>query len=225
MLDLAEGRGDSDERIRTMSDSSKRRAATRATRSRQEETGEPYAEARRRSTTEGSQNPAYRDEQRTADSSMLGGRFTLVPPLTKEFSVYGTADVVDRARQWALDHQLLLFKGNAESCVHGLYGMDSCAARAACQNAGLDHTQIWVQHDGRGAFLLTQPYVEQVPEALTTYAWAHGLHIDSHPFDGWYGGSTMPIRLSLPNNWPLWPIERDVIVVLHTQPISWPDPV
>jgi hypothetical protein len=207
-----------------MSDSSKRRAATRATRARQGETGEPYAEARHRATPEVGRNPAHRQEQLTAHSSMLGAHFTLVPPLAKEFSVVGTDDVVDRARRWALDQQLLLFNGNADKCVHGLYRMDSCAARETCQSAGLDHTQIWVQHDGRGAFLLTQPYADKIPEALAAYGWAHGLQVGTYSFDGWYGKSTLPVRLSIPDDWPLWPIERDAVVVLHTQPISWPSP-
>jgi hypothetical protein len=81
-----------------------------------------------------------------------------------------------------------------------------------------------VQHDGRGAFLLTQPYVDKIPGALAAYARAHGLRVASYSFDGWYDRSTLPIRLSIPDNWPLWPIERDAAVVLHTQPISWPDP-
>ena len=41
--------------------------------------------------------------------------------------------------------------------------------------AGLDHTQIWVRHDARGAFLLTQPYVDKIPEAL-----AVGLEAQLH---------------------------------------------
>lgn len=206
-----------------MSDSSKRRAATRATRSRQQQTGEPYAEARHHSIAEARQDLPARKDQRTVDSSMLGSHFRLVPPLSKDFTVSGSREVVERARQWALNHQLLLFNGNADSCVHGLYRMDMCAAPDACQKAGLDHTQIWVRHDAQSAFLLTQPYVDKVPENLTAYAWAHGLRVDSYSFDNWYGHSTMPIRLTLPDSWPLWPIERDAVVVLHTQPISWPD--
>ncbi|MDR7277585.1 hypothetical protein [Catenuloplanes atrovinosus] len=206
-----------------MSESSKRRASTRATRTRQADTGESYTEARRRATADGGRDPVSPPRQDAADSSMLGSRFSLVPPLAEEFSVYGTSDVAARARQWALEHQLLLFKGNAGRCVHGLYRMDSCAAPSACRGARMDHTQIWVQHNGRGAFLLTQPYVDEVPETLETYARAHGLQMASYPFDGWYGHSTMPIRLTIPSNWPLWPIERDAVILLHTQPITWPD--
>jgi hypothetical protein len=33
----------------------------------------------------------------------------------------------------------------------------------------------------------------------------------------------LPIRLTIPDDWPLWPIERDVAVLLHTQPITWPE--
>src|SRR5687767_14113110 len=110
-----------------MSDSSKRRKATRDARSRQQQTGEPYAEAKRRTTTDDGNAETPRVEQHAAHSSMLGSHFTLIPPLAKEFSVYGTREVIDRARQWALDEQVLLFQGNADQCVHGLYRMDSCA--------------------------------------------------------------------------------------------------
>jgi hypothetical protein len=50
----------------------------------------------------------------------------------------------------------------------------------------------------------------------------HGLRVDSAPSDGWYSDRALPIRLTTPDDWPLWPIERDVVVLLHTQPIVWP---
>lgn len=163
-------------------------------------------------------------QQRTADGALLGmAGWALVPPTSDDFSTYGTADTVRRARQWALDHQFLLYRGTAAHCVHGLYRMDTCAARVACNSAGMDHTQIWVQHDARGAFILTQPYATKIPDSLRTYAEMHGLSIDSWPFDGWYGGGTLPIRMTIPDDWPLWPIERDAVVLLHTQPIAWPE--
>jgi hypothetical protein len=81
------------------------------------------------------------------------------------------------------------------------------------------------EHDGHGAFLLTQPYVDKIRQALTAYARAHGLRVASYPLiDGWYGSSALPIRLTIPNDWPLWPMEREAVVVLHTQPVRWPDP-
>lgn len=77
--------------------SSTRRAATRAARARQRETGESYAEARRHAAGENDQDRVTRQQQLPAYSSVVGGHFTLVPPETKEFGVYGTDEVVDRA--------------------------------------------------------------------------------------------------------------------------------
>ncbi|MDG4759284.1 hypothetical protein [Micromonospora sp. WMMD710] len=51
----------------------------------------------------------------------------------------------------------------------------------------------------------------------------HGLGVDSYSFDGWYAGRALPIRLTIPQGWPLWPIERDAVLLLHTQPIEWPE--
>lgn len=154
---------------------------------------------------------------------MIGsGKWSLVPPGSDDFTVYGGTDTVDRAREWAFGHQVLLYQGPAENCVHGLYRMDVCTV-SACTSVGLDHTQIWVQHDARSAFILTHPYVDEIPGSLRTYADMHGLQVGSYPFDDWYGHRSLPIRLTIPNNWPLWPIERDAAVLLHTQPIEWPE--
>ncbi|MEU8024693.1 hypothetical protein AB0B88_21030 [Micromonospora haikouensis] len=162
-------------------------------------------------------------KQHTADGAMLGtGNWSLVPPGSDDFEVYGGADTVERARQWALQQYLLLYRGPAQACVHGLYRMDSCTF-SACTSVGMDHTQIWVQHDGRGAFLLTHPYVDEVPKSLRVYADMHGLRVRSDPFDGWYGHGALPIRLTIPTSWPLWPIERDAALLLHTQPVQWPE--
>jgi hypothetical protein len=81
---------------------------------------------------------------------------------------------VRRAQEWALAHQYLLYRSPAEKCVHGLYRMDSCTF-GVCTSVGMDHSHIWVQRDGRGAFLLTHPYVDEVPDRLRTYAEMHGL--------------------------------------------------
>jgi hypothetical protein len=160
--------------------------------------------------------------QNTANGAMLGpGEWSLVPPGSDDFTVYGGADVVGRAREWALGHQYLLYRGPAERCVHGLYRMDSCTF-SVCTSVGMDHTQIWVQHDGAGAFILTHPYVKEIPASLHTYAEMHGLQVDSDPVDRWYQDGALPIRLTIPDSWPLWPIERDAAVLLHTQPITWP---
>ena len=70
--------------------------------------------------------------------------------------------------------------------------------------------------------MLTHPYVDDIPEPLETYAAMHGLRVDTLRFDGWYDDTALPIRLTIPDSWPLWPIERDAVVLLHTQPIEWP---
>jgi hypothetical protein len=161
-------------------------------------------------------------KQHTAKGAMLGSsEWSLVPPGSDDFQVYGGPDTVRRAQEWALARKYLLYRGPAEKCVHGLYRMDSCPL-GACTSVGMDHTQIWVRHDGRGAFILTHPYVDEIPTRLLTYAEMHGLRVDEDPSDQWYGDNALPIRLTIPDNWPLWPIERDSVVLLHTQPISWP---
>ncbi|WP_018788926.1 hypothetical protein [Micromonospora sp. CNB394] len=125
---------------------------------------------------------------------MLGsGNWSLVPPGSDDFTVYGGPATVERARDWAFQHQVMLYRGPAQECVHGLYRMDVCTF-AACNSVGMDHTQIWVQHDARSAFLLTHPYENGIPESLMLYADMHGLRVDSHPFDGWYGNGSLPIR-------------------------------
>ena len=162
-------------------------------------------------------------KQHTADGALLGpSTWSLVPPGSEDFSVYGTPEVVGRAREWANRYRYLLYRGPGEQCVHGLYRMDACRF-PACTSVRMDHTQIWVRHDSRSAFILTQPYCEEIPGPLRTYADMHGLRIESHSYDGWYSDRTLPIRLTIPNDWPLWPIERDAALLLHTQPVTWPD--
>jgi hypothetical protein len=162
-------------------------------------------------------------EQHTAKGSELGiGGFNLIPPGSDDFEMYGTDEVVERARKWAFDQRYLLLDGSADRCVHGLYRMDVCTF-SVCRSVGMDHTRIWVQGDGRGAFILTHPYVDEIPDEMRIYARMHGLGIDSYQFDRWYNDSALPIRMTIPANWPLWPIERDAALVLHTQPILWPD--
>ena len=160
-------------------------------------------------------------EQRTAHGSAVGyGDWSLVPPGSEDFALYGGVGVVGRARDWATEGQYLLYDGPAQGCVHGLYRMDTCGF-AACKTVGLDHTQIWVHHDARSAFLLTHPYAEEIPDRLRVYAEMHGLDVTTDCTDSWYDPATLPIRLTIPPGWPLWPIERDAAVLLHVSPISW----
>lgn len=167
-----------------------------------------------------------KETQYTADGCMLGEPMRLVPPGSSEFKDYlniGGRDAFDRATEWATMHKFLLYVGPAMHCVHGLYRMDRCPRNGACQSVGLDHTRIWVTSDAHMAFILTHPYASSIPESIATYGEMHALNVRSYPHDGWYNSPrTLPIRLSIPMNWPLWPICRDAAVLLHTQPIDWP---
>jgi hypothetical protein len=116
--------------------------------------------------------------------------------------------------------------------------MLACPGR--CQDFDFDHTQIWVPADHlQRPFILSQPYVTSVPDRLRDYAAAHGLVLtagmrddeaealsaDWMPFrDNWYyPGQAMPIRLTIPGGWPVWPIEEHATLLLAAQPVSWPE--
>ena len=148
--------------------------------------------------------------------------WSLVPPGSDDFDVPGRADTARRAQEWALAHKYLLYCGPADRCVHGLYRMGDCTF-SVCRSVGMDHTRIWLEQDGRGAFILTHPYVDEIPTPLCTYAKMHGLRVDSYPYDRWYHDDALPVRLTIPDGWPLWPIERDAVVLLYTTPINWPE--
>ena len=150
----------------------------------------------------------------------------LVPPLAKEFSIYGSPEIMERARKWALRNRLVLVEG-APTCAHGMYGLQICPTLVDCHNFGLDHTQLWMEGDPgpdlQRPFLLTQPYVEDIPDKLRAYAGAHGLNVSSYPQDDWYGNGTLPIRLEVDDGTPLLPIELEVYPHLVAYPIAWPD--
>ncbi len=148
----------------------------------------------------------------------------LIPPLSEEFSVYGNKDVVERARAWALKYHYVLAKG-VPICAHGFYMMDMCPGVGVCHRfEQLDHVNMWVNVSENGArpFLLSHPYSKEVDAPTKFYASAHGLVIDSHEDDGWYGQGTIPIRMELASGWPVWPIEAAVHTLLVTQPLEWP---
>jgi len=150
----------------------------------------------------------------------------LVPPLAEEFSVYGGLDTTARARAWALGHHYLLADG-IPACAHGLYLLGSCPG-PGCRSSfpQLDHAGIWVPADPTDKpFLLAHPYATDAADETRTYARAHGLDVRSLPQfgDNWYGHGTIPVRLTVTENWPLWPIEAKVAIMLSTQPVTWPD--
>jgi hypothetical protein len=162
-------------------------------------------------------------------------RLTLIPPLADPehdltgveplgFSVSGDHESNDRARQWALRHRYLLAHG-ITPCAHGLY-MLSCPGYG-CHQFGFDHTQVWVPAAAaqERPFILTQPYADEVPDRMQEYAAAHGLVLSTGlPGDDWYyPGHALPVRLTVPGSWPLWPIEEAAILLLATQPVNWPE--
>lgn len=186
-----------------------------------------------------------RNEVRQYPARPYADRLTLIPPLAdpehdltgvepRHFSVYGNAEVNERVRKWALWHRYLL-AADVSQCAHGLY-MLSCPGNG-CHAFGFDHTQIWVPDVAWGRpFILTQPYVSELPGRLREYAAAHGLELSvggpsgdgklssawEPPSDNWYSpGHALPIRLAIPASWPLWPIEEQAILLLHTQPVKW----
>lgn len=167
-------------------------------------------------------------------SKSVSPKLILIPPLHEDFNVYGGEDTVKRARRWALERKYMLVHG-VPACAHGLYLMASCPLRAGvgstCQIKALDHVNLWMPYElgpGNNVFLLSAPYMNDIDDELVAYANAHGLEVNSGDHlsdaDGWYsGGSALPIRLTIPNDWPIWPIETEAVVVLHTQPLWWPE--
>ena len=154
----------------------------------------------------------------------IRAQLKLIPPLADEFSLYGGGETVKRAQQWALDKHYLLAAGVA-TCAHGLYLMDICPTGLKCC-PGFDHTQIWIPDnmEEERPFILTHPYHSEVDESFYAYASAHGLRVSSdHPTDGWYGTGSLPIRLTIPESWPFWPIEAEAGALLRALPVRWPD--
>lgn len=151
----------------------------------------------------------------------------LVPPLAEEFSVHGGDDeTAARCRGWALSRRYLLARG-IPACAHGMVLMASCP-HSTCHRhfRQLDHADVWVPADLAGSrpFLLSHPRSSEVSEKTRAYGEAHGLDVGSNLdlADDWYGHGTLPIRLAIPVNCPLWPIEAKALVMLATRPVSWP---
>jgi hypothetical protein len=149
----------------------------------------------------------------------------LIPPLAEEFTLYGGTDTVERARKWALDDHLLLADG-IPACAHGLYLMASCPkGTCASHFRQLDHGRIWVPaREMNRPFLLCHPYASEIRAETKHYAQAHGLDIiPGSDRDNWYGSGALAIVMTLPDNWPVWPIENKTAILFTTQPVAWPD--
>ena len=180
---------------------------------------------------------------RADGGGLVGPRLGLIPPLSEEFSLYGGDDVTERARQWALANRFVLADGIAD-CAHGFYAMSMCPSISArCGGFRfMDHCHIWIPDPVRDGspFLLAHPYdfnEEKLDEARS-YAKAHGLTLkvwtqEEQPYNGsnpyfnwnWYHKNTTAIQMSMPppEDWPVWPIERLVIILQNALPTSWPE--
>ena len=176
-------------------------------------------------------------EQEVVSSNDVYPILELIHPRSREFYPQAHDEISrERARGWALDGHYLLVKGSLPTnCAHGFYMLTSCPN--SCRKFGFDHTNMWIEDRERGvakAFLLTQPYHED--PKLAEYAEAHGLEYRSYNyrseesgsdyyrgFDNWYSDKIIAIRLSIGNDWPLWPIEREVATMLSVSPVRWRD--
>jgi|WetSurMetagenome_2_1015567.scaffolds.fasta_scaffold03146_12 hypothetical protein len=168
--------------------------------------------------------------QLAASGKKLGAQIDLIPPYSDEFIQWAApagyaGKIGEQCQQWAQKFEYMMCIGPAMRCVHGLYRMDVCASIGrpgrGC-DVGLDHARVWISDNGMGAFILAHLDPQShVPNTIAKYAEAHSLDVRSYAFDGWYPGKT-PVRLSIPSGWPMWPIQRDAVVLLASQPIQWP---
>lgn len=85
-----------------------------------------------------------------------------------------------------------------------------------------DELDVQVEAPGE-PFILTHPYANRVPTELRAYARAHGLYVSCYPGqDAWYGGGTIPIRLTLRGRVAAWPINIQSDVLCSMLPTTWP---
>ena len=184
---------------------------------------------------------SLRQELRWGD--FTAARPRLIPPLAGDFRVHGNTR---RARAWALANHYLLVQ-DIPCCAHGLYLMSWCPGRPGC-GPGFDHTDIWVDADVPWRpFILTSPHAREVPAGMAAYADAHGLKISvnaglgkrddgdvddeqwldwkQYPAcnDGWYGRSSLPIRLTAGDAFSgPWPLGTAAAALLQAYPVHWP---
>jgi hypothetical protein len=153
-----------------------------------------------------------------------GPDLELIPPLAERFTVSGNSGTVERAREWALGGRYLLADG-PPVCAHGLL-MLRCPKMGRVCCPAFDHTSIWVPADQpHEPFILTDPYQDEVPDGIRTYAGAHGLRVTSHGLDRWYDEDAIPIRLTASQTeFYSWPLGTASIVMVSAFPVRWPDP-
>ncbi len=157
-----------------------------------------------------------------ASSRMVDPEIRLIHPLSTTTGPPEVGSVQHSCRQWAVDQRLMLVGGVA-SCAHGLYSMSTCPA--GCWNQiGLDHTSVWARADGRRAdpFVLTHPYVDEIPPEMIAYAAHHGLAVRVGEGDDWYGHGSLPIRFDmLSDGQSAWPLQAKLSQLLALYPPRW----
>jgi len=152
-------------------------------------------------------------------SGMVDPTIRLIHPLSTEFHVHG--DEESHCQQWAVARKLMLVGGVAR-CAHGLYAMGTCPGD--CEyTIGLDHTTVWAETDGlTDPFLLTQPYVNKIPQEMIRYADHHGLDVRVSEGDGWYGHGSLPILFGINiNGQSAWPLTAKLAQFLALYPPLW----
>ncbi len=155
-----------------------------------------------------------------ASSGMVDPTIRLIHPLSTEFHVYG--DDEPHCQQWAVARKLMLVSGVAR-CAHGLYSMNCCPA-ACWGEIGFDHTTMWTQTDGLASpFILTQPYVKEIPAVMFAYAAHHGLTVEVSEGDGWYRHGSLPIRFDMNGSASAfaWPLQAKIAQLLALYPPRW----
>lgn len=152
-------------------------------------------------------------------SGMIDPAIQLVHPRSPDFGVTGSGEFTPQ--QWAVERSLMYVRGVAR-CAHGLYAMGTCPAGCG-DNIGLDHTSVWTTTEEEPRpFILTQPYADEIPPKMLTYAEYHGLNAQVWESDRWYGFGTLPIRLSMgyPSSFA-WPLQAKIAQLLALYPPRW----
>jgi len=154
----------------------------------------------------------------------------IVLPFSPEFGVFGGDEAQAGGLRWALLERVAQVRGVC-ACAHGLVGLVVCPGE--CTRL-FDHGMMWVPV-GEGAypkpFLLahTYGYGPEYRSELDGYARAWGLDVvvdgGGLAGDGWYSGSTTSVRVWAADQVNLWPLERDLALLLTAYPVRWPDEI
>jgi len=101
--------------------------------------------------------------------------------------------------------------------------MSSCPA-TCWGEIGFDHTTMWTRTDRLAdPFILTQPYVDEIPPRMVAYAAHHGLTVEVSEDDGWYGHGSLPIRFDMnaSSSAFAWPLQAKLAQLLALYPPRW----